>query len=112
MYCFPVEHPDAGLLEDREEIPPAHRAAVVIAHDSHDWNGNSVEELGRQLDFLDATPIGDVSGNDQKIGTIFDANQLPHEIGGHGRANVKVADGSEADGSGHGVELGRVSESR
>mgnify|MGYP002682962749 CR=1 FL=1 len=68
-----IEHTHTSLLENRQKMTTAHRAAVVIPHHPHDRNADATEELSRKFDFADQTAVGNVTRHDQHVGPILDA---------------------------------------
>jgi hypothetical protein len=90
-----VEHLDATTFEHASEGCSAQRSQVMIAKHRDNGQARCREELASRLGFQEASVLGEVPGNQQKVGLVREAGKTGDRAQLFSTAEVEVANGRD-----------------
>ena len=63
-----IEHAYPVAFQNRNEVPAAGRAAIVIAEHGEHGDPDALQQVASDLDLLNTAAVGDIPGDHQHVG--------------------------------------------
>ncbi len=94
--CFGIKEDSPRRFEDAAKRGTAQATAIVIAEDRHNRERNRAEKISRELDFWNATPVGDITRDDKHVGAFAQLEELIGQTRWDFAADMEIANRRDA----------------